>query len=72
MESERGSLAVEAIDASANIESAGLSTEPSDANGARAADGCTNDSMNDDGVTVTAMALRPWTMKAWAMDSGSR
>ena len=48
MESERGSLAVEAIDASANIEPVGLGTEPSDANEAIAADGCTDDGMYDD------------------------
>ena len=48
-DSERGSVAVDAIDASASIEPAGLGTAAIDADGVRAAGGCHDDSTDDDG-----------------------
>lgn len=48
-DSERGSVAVDAIDASASIEPAGLGTAAIDADGVRAAGGCHDDGTDDDG-----------------------
>ena len=48
-DSERGSVAVDAIDASASIEPAGLGTTAIDADGVRAAGGCHDDGTDDDG-----------------------
>ena len=46
-DSERGSVAVDAIDASASIEPAGLGTATLDADRARAAGGCHDDGTHD-------------------------
>ena len=48
-DSERGSVAVDAIDASASIEPAGLGTAAIDADRVRAAGGCHDDGTDDDG-----------------------
>ena len=46
---ERGSVAVDAIDASASIEPTGLGTAALDADGVRAAGGCHDDGTRDNG-----------------------
>ena len=48
-DSERGSVAVDAIDASASIEPTGLGTAALDADGVRAARGCHDDGTHDNG-----------------------
>ena len=48
-DSERGSVAVDAIDASASIEPTGLGTAALDADGVRAAGGCHDDGTHDNG-----------------------
>ena len=54
-DSERGSVAVDAIDASASIEPTGLGTAALDADGVRAAGGCHDDGTHDgDGIGLEA------------------
>ena len=48
-DSERGSVAVDAIDASASIEPTGLGRAALDADGVRAAGGCHDDGTHDNG-----------------------